>query len=672
MRYFLLILLLGLSLHVGAAGMMLSENNNPIQYEDLSVDVQIDNHSQIVSMTMWATFSHESAGFVWLLPLPSADTEISLMLPETFTQDHFTESQLPTNLCSRLFYSGNQGSGGTPDSYPEADSYAHFENADALFVWLEREGFSYPEEAEAIIRDYFATGHPVIALPFEQESPSGVGHIEPIRIQYFSEDLSFWLPLRLTAFSMGESYNYRMDWTENHDLFPLRIRVEADIQYAPVNVPHPTLELEQMQIPNRIQAGQYTLNSAFIALWRETLNEHPEGFVTTRAAENDAGRYITELSAMIAPDAFLIDPVFMPAPDLPDFRSSDYYAGLDAFEYWGCATRNFAPELSYYEHGYSAPYLMNFVLYEEIVANLPDNRMYFPQFWQSMPFPSDWVHSSIEYMQYLDAYSQDYSFKLEVFAPEPVDAEDIRAYQRGEPSPPMIVLSSPYIAEPNTDWASLHYIELASFKREYSRRPDYGVCCRTMVIDLLVSEDEWIENQAMYEAILAFPQTYAFSSHAELQHSIYLAGGNWQAETRFPQFQMGYPAGWVEYYDEAASEIYFLPEGVEDRSQAITISFYPEGFRLLDGEFSAEELEAYLDEMSEAFNLLPEGRAVLRERVLSDDCRSYFPPLALEANGHSGFLVTDILITAASTSPVGNEELRMMAESYRISNDGCG
>jgi hypothetical protein len=189
-----------------------------------------------------------------------------------------------------------------------------------------------------------------------------------------------------------------------------------------------------------------------------------------------------------------------------------------------------------------------------------------------------------------------------------------------------------------------------------------------------VSPAEYNAHQAMYDAMLAYPRTQRFTAHPDLAHTLYLSPPFESAyETDIAPGFIGFPEGWIEYYDNETGVITFLPQGVTDREQGITLTFQlgfgfgadmPFG-NLYEGDQTTEE---WIEQVTNEFGLLPAALPILEEAIAAYEfCELRTPPLAFEHDGRRGYLVSEDYLAFVSVpvdSVIPDSLLYAMASSW--------
>lgn len=683
--HILLLMMLLLTMTVSAQGGFMSGDNIPIHQNNFSVVYEVNRETNTIRMVIHQQYVGEVDRFAWVIPIPDASPVIETENAETANQPSTTlQFNMVDSPCTRLFQSRAVGSGGPERDRPQASEFATL-SGDEVLLWLDEQDYHYSHEVAEVIRSYATESMSFVVFPLTQLETASSGNIQRVAITYQGDTNAVRLPLRLAAFSTGLNPEIRNGFYSLTSDVPIWVQIVSDVQYVPANYTHVTLPFDQMRAPSPfVNLGNYGngLSVAFLTLKRTTLeNAPPQSFVTTFAGhdEDSPQRYVTRLEARLAPSAMTIDPVFVPAPNTPDLNEIDLVELVNPLHYYQCSTRTIDNEELFYTYdGFGGGRVGRFPDYDTMTHTVNPAHTWIDELRTTVFHPQDWIISEIQVTRPIEIQGEvyDVTFDLMVFAPEPVTVDTIVAFEAGQETPPMLVVSVPIQRyEVEGEFPGLYYFSIeGGHSAAGFHRPNYGYCCNVVDFDLLVSEDDWHAHEVMYQAMLDFPRTYTFFAHPDLRHTLFINSRNYE----YHAFEIGYPDGWIEYMDND-NQIYFLPEAETDREYAITLDFeqgFNGGHPFYSGYNGNETPEEWIEARMDEFHLLPEARTILEQASEGFRCWFISPPLPFEHEEQRGYVVLSslqtLVISTATNAPISDDILRAMAESFNLPTIGCG
>lgn len=165
-------------------------------------------------------YQGEAEKFSWVLPLPAVP-ELGVGTDEVFTQlrqvtdPTFRVDWQPVDGCSGgqdCMYAPSAGGGGDPSEGTDDDKgvdilaqgdvgafeykVVQSDTGDALFTWLNDNGYDQPEASKPLVTYYVNQKYVFLGLRLQKDK--SVGEMQPVVLKYTSADLAC-VPLKLTA-----------------------------------------------------------------------------------------------------------------------------------------------------------------------------------------------------------------------------------------------------------------------------------------------------------------------------------------------------------------------------------------------------------------------------------------------------------------------------------------
>lgn len=615
------------------------------------------------------------------MPLPSVPEvdvaeNATLDLLQQATEKTFT---VPPNFCPGIIFSaGGMGGGGGGMNVIEGNvgpyDYAILDENDPILIvrWLRNNGYTVQDTMLPAIEHYVRLGMVFLAMKLSQDAE--VGDIQPVVMTYKAEKAS--IPLILTSVAAVQD-------------MPVLVWIFGDTQYVPENYAHPRVNFSQFRAPSEITnyfsfpdpGGDY-----LVARNRIQADFDGKAFITEFAAPTSsfqllqtqgagAGspvedpmlldlmtrfKYLTRLRAQLSPEQMTLDPAFVAAPGgQPVPLDVDLSAYVDPLHYWGCSTRELLRE--------DTALLDRFIQIGAVRVGHPAN-------WQLSTFTlKNPLFNSGEIVV------------IHVFAPEPVTEATLRAYIAGEPTPPMLVEFT--MREENFSWSSrvtlLKLLAQDDYRgnqnQVWSDRIRYELFTpiedgENTYFNLLITQTDYAQNPALYDAMLGYTMTYPFYAHPELLHTVFLTT---TSDTFYPGYgiYIGYPDGWVEHLTDD-NLIKIQPDDATDEA-APTIEIFelPDVIGRRDEEWvSAEE---WIPALAAVYGLDAATEQRLQQAAADDNCTKKYPIVTFERDGKQGYLGIAGMYIAEASAPTEifatyQADLQKSAASFAQPEYACG
>jgi hypothetical protein len=241
----------------------------------------VDSHRMVIALSttetlLWDQIRYQGnpKDFVWVLPVPTPETQIEIADPVFFDElDSQTSPRIqpatplfPCNFGASCGGGGDSAATGTVDgmTMPEEEVTVYSEetigpyetatigseDADALRQWLLQHGYRVPPETEPVIDDYIGEGAVFVVLRL---SPGqGVQAMQPVRVRYQGMMASF--PLKMVTVGAQGALN-------------LSLWVIAEQRYEADNYPTRTIN------PNTLAWDWSQNRSNYGAVFAETIEQ---------------------------------------------------------------------------------------------------------------------------------------------------------------------------------------------------------------------------------------------------------------------------------------------------------------------------------------------------------------------------------------------------------------
>lgn len=312
------------------------------------------NGDDTITAVIGITYEGAAEDFSWLLPVPSVPEvdvaeQSALDTIQTATNRSFIN---PRNYCPDLIQPpgmGGGGGGGGPitGSAGPYDYVVLTENDPEFIVqWLRDFGYRITDEMIPLI-EYYVVVEEMQILAMRLSQGFEAGDIQPVKLTYQAENPM--IPIILTSVAA----------TQN---MPILTWIFADTQYVPDNWAHITPVFKGFRAASQLvdpfafwnAQSNYSrelslIQSALDGLSFTTEYAQPSSHFRDLPGVTDEPlldelstrfAYVTRLRAQLSPEQMTVDPVFVPATDLPDVDNVvDLSEYVDPLQFWGCSSR---------------------------------------------------------------------------------------------------------------------------------------------------------------------------------------------------------------------------------------------------------------------------------------------------------------------------------------------
>lgn len=528
----------------------------------------------------------EIESFRWLFPIPPDATRVELGAAHTAPLlDWYTEPIIepPQESCklNPILMLGDGREPWVEYLAPDDAQITRFDSPDAAFAWL---GTDAIQDTDTL-REYDA----FVGVTITPQTEFEIGDINNgmfmrvnvsplVMVEYPGTDV--FLPMNAHAPNIAT----RLDNYAQSEVMPVTAYIFDEVAYAPSNYESVSVDLTQLSAPwNNINGimrdfdgtGIFfnRLDPHYYALLREAISEaNGLGFITefrqdapfnfrtdlrnnfpdaTDLLNTIAGEdtVLTRLRTFIDTTTTLPAPMFDTMPSF-DPLQIDLSQTADPARFFGCTTRT---------------------LYDpDLEATLPEGRTYIDTLNAHVAHPADWSLYTLDQQTY-------------AFAPEAVTLDTLRALERGEDAPPMLVLR-PFeqVFEPVTDaryimrlpdltgqpftmraTANVRVTGARNALTLYYPAPEsdsfieneletaYG-----MHVAVVSTHADFAENQAFYVDLLDYIATRQFWLSPMLRHTLFMYG-------RTDLVTIGYPEDWIETLDADRRRV-IVPIAMQD------------------------------------------------------------------------------------------------------------
>lgn len=468
-----------------------------------------------IRITYKLGFDGNAENFVWLMPVYSEFKGVEVAdfdwewrqrhwMPGSYRDGPLQRALLTSdNACSQLIYTDNpfsQGSGGPAGVLVELQDNHQIKPADTVADWMRENRYTVDAELEAILADYAADDVPILVMPMSGDQPSYAGETPPLTFTFANVNDQLHIPTRLIAQSAGENIQMRL-W------------VFGDERVVPVNYDDIKMDFSDLRSPNRaitpirFNQGPYYQHTNYESLRASLFNDPAHDAIFTEMAEANPLEdghlstydYITRLFRHVGrPTGDLILKTDATAEDVSRVIAVHNY--VDPLYFYGCTTER---------------------AYDDLIANgdidlLPDNRTRIGGY--SVTLPDDWVRS-----EGTIALSSDTTHPVSIYAPEPVDINDIidatNDYQlrlASTPEMPMLIVIRNQVL-------TFYGISLNrnDFPAQISRWNPFG-WGSALTFAFATPTDDWEANQDMYRAMINYIASLPYYRSDDFKHTLLL------------------------------------------------------------------------------------------------------------------------------------------------------
>lgn len=542
--------------------------------------------------------------YAWILPVPAGSAVVDNY--NGTGGRTFRQAVGPPNPCDNMYtYGFGHGDGyGVVETTTEAVIPAV-----EIFDWAATNNVDLGASLEAVER-YAADGYAFAAVIYDmpdweyyEDRLFGDGPVlEPIAVRWNEPADAITVPVGLFStrvdrplpitINLNGDVPYRIDDLErvqiDEDTFDdwLSIHTLA----GPINAPlgGPFLSPGALRRANQAALTENTFFTEF-------------SFPPRYDRDNQPGS--TRLNALTSTDFTLVT-----APD-EAYRDDVDLTDRDPLLLYDCSTATLE----------GRPEIAEFIAALEAAPDdLLDNRTHLRdrEYATTVIHPVDWVHTPLVFEHDdIDGVRA----RLHVFAPEAVTVETLQAYAAGEPTPPMfVVMHTMELFVRSENLADIHSaLRETAYAERMVRTPDISgnrpnVVYEDLAVGVrmfaLTDEADYNANETMYEAMFAYPQTYHYTLHPDLRHSLYLSQfytGD-EAPTAFQGLQVGFPAGYTPALT-APDTITFSAES----DDPIQVSIYD--MDALNNLPGTGDEQSFMASVVNTFDLTDEGEQILED-----------------------------------------------------------
>ncbi|HEX2908275.1 MAG TPA: hypothetical protein VHO69_15495 [Phototrophicaceae bacterium] len=496
----------------------------------------------------------------WIIPLPAPaiEEDDTLFYPpdsypllreelaqiDQLTQVRF-EPEAPRYCYNTFEYMGRSSDHSFPvEVMAQVIGYAAVPNADfdTVLNRLQAQGFAVAGDRVAQLRQYAEAGLSFLAVKYHLDIQA-----DPAANQYTIYGAPFVFAFKWSAETIPLTFSSALYRNLTTWIF-------SDQAYHSANIPSSFPDYSQFRAPHSImntgiQVDNRTdyYSGLVDAEYQETLEQilTGGGLVTEYAGSTAILADLDDIK-ILSPvikdypyvSRFVVRtsdsttyPIYEPVPNQPPISNViDLSASVDPLAYWGCSSRT--------------------ALDETTRANLPEGRRRFDDLRFTVAYPPDWQFSTVT-----SATGTIYGF-----SPEPLTLDRISAALRGDASqPPMFIFSEhinitdgyagPVLTKQNLltqlnlettryPWPQNFMVRFDLHQKE--KQQEHGV-----MYGLLANETDWAENGALYQAMLAYVQSYQYFASADWPNTLFIQSHP-LAETEIT-LEIPYPDGWIEH-----------------------------------------------------------------------------------------------------------------------------
>ena len=617
---------------VWACGGFFSPPGSAVFQNALRVVFAVDKTAGTITEEVGMQYSGSAKDFTWLMPLPAVPTVDVGSSDDLDTLDHATAEQFTVpheNYCPAISTLAENpegrggGGGGGPPSFVEGQvgpyDYAIIQNArpDEMLSWLHDKGYTVPPDAQATIAAYIREGDVFLAMRLkpdtaqdaqnatESAQSSGVpiiNTIAPVVLTYKSNKVV--LPARMGGVTKAAG--------------SILVWIFGDSQYAPVNYTHPALEPElsnglssvRYKFPETAHIGNFEpfrdtdpqpfeVNQKAYDVYDTVVQKlsnryHGQMFVTDYAGPSEqlaasadfpSGtigsfladyKYVTRLAALMSTDQMTLDPIFAPAPNLPDV-SNMHALPVDPLDYYGCDSLASVSQ--------------------QVVTEFATSHKRFDDAQFTVAYPPGWVLSQFTVKGFDPSAitlndlngTAGKTYTVNVYSPKTVQLSDITNYLAGRPAPPMLLFSGFTFPDLNS-WQTALYPDtmvlypandftsvtadgadgmlrsIFGYSRQYSANlyvapklfsnsqlivdPQQGSKPITgVVLDLLIAPKEQKAHQQLYDDVIAYASAHLYYADPNALDSLFLSRIDAHHSPLNDTYVMPIPDGWTAAVD---------------------------------------------------------------------------------------------------------------------------
>ncbi len=640
-------------------GFLCQETETPVFIQDQKVIFTIDD--DIVSMTLAVEYSGQESDFTWLIPVTAEPTiEFNLHDTRLPTLDWSTTPLLnaPRNYChlgSAPYFASEIGHS-YADVIGEIADFTVFSPDDvtALNTWLVDNELAFTSEIEDTIADYFADDMYIVAVNIQTDFETFFGgFIRTITLTYPSDTVI--LPLRLNAIGQTR-FSHLNVWVFAGQFYEVGNYPNIPVDFSTFRAPSELRSEDDnhnLQIDYWLALRQIQENHDGLVFTREyampssDLHEHSETIHEGTPLANliEQYEYVTRFYTQVDPLPVLYDPIFTPAEQQTEQpRTVNLVDYVDPLTYWECSNQHI--DLDYFS---------------ELLTNITPIRDF------QLRYPEGWVRSQV---------TSDRDVILDVYAPQSVTLEQVRAALFHEPEFPMLL----HLIDVGQSHRNYEYsVSQVLIGNDYYYQPGvhgYGFAYKDLLpymgyvderFEIITSRTDWAENEQLYLAIEEYLRSYEFYAHPEFQRVLVLDGDESDEEDIIEPLMIGFPDGW---FASVTSERHLVIQPTDDSSLQVDL-FWTDAWRGFLASQDQTLAQDFID------NLQLSDETVLQIQEYNRETCDDFPVVEYQTDERHGYMHVEFgwIVTVSATPDEfeqHNDLLKQIADTVDDSYLRCG